>query len=505
MVKKILFGGFVLLMGVSAKMKATDYYVSLEGSDSNVGTSMSAAFASVAHAISVCTSGDDIYIEEGTYELTDRLRIKSDNNGTSSNRSSLQNYDGGEVILDFSGMATDDSNQGFLLNGSYWLIKGITIKGAGDNGMLIDGGSYNVIKECKFTENRDSGFQMKEGAAYNMIINCDSYLNYDPSGNGEDADGFAPKHAIGAGNYFYGCRAYDNSDDGWDMYQTEESVELVNCWAFANGYDNWDDSSFSGDGNAFKLGGNYYVSKKYVYRCVAFCNAGKGFDQNHNMGVITLINNTAYNNGNKGFQMYEATTAGEGHVAKNNICYPENVNFVSGSTLENNSWNLSSVSISSGDFVSLDTAGVRGVRQSDGSLPELDFLHLATTSEMVDAGVANDSIAYNGEAPDLGAFETGSTTAIDNEDAAVNKLSVDILGNPFYEELRFQITNLPTHYAYIKAQLVSITGKVMVNQEIENGLEYQLVKMDASNLPKGMYVLYVATESSSLAYKVYHR
>ena len=79
------------------------------------------------------------------------------------------------------------------------------------------------------------------------------------------------------------------------MYQTVSTVELVNCWAFSNGYDHWDDALFAGDGNAFKLGGDYYVSAKFVYRCLAFYNLGKGFDQNHNMGVITLINNTAYN------------------------------------------------------------------------------------------------------------------------------------------------------------------------------------------------------------------
>ncbi len=500
MVRKLLF--YFVMMGLSANVFATDYFVSLDGNDSNLGTSMSTAFLSLSKAISSCASGDDIYVEEGVYELDTRVRIQS--SGSASNRCSIQNYNGGKVVLDFSGMATADANQGILLNGSYWLIKGITVKNAGDNGLLVDGGSYNVIKQCEFTGNRDSGCQLKNGAAYNMFINCDSYMNYDPAGNGEDADGFAPKHAIGEGNYFYGCRAYDNSDDGWDMYQTVNPVELVNCWAFSNGYDNWNDASFAGDGNAFKLGGDYTVSAKFVYRCVAFYNLGKGFDQNHNMGVITLVNNTAYKNGGKDFQMYEATTAGEGHIAINNICYPADVNFVSGSTLENNSWNLSGVSLSDDDFLSVDSTGVRGARQEDGSLPDLDFLKLATTSEMVDAGALNDSISYNGSAPDLGAFETGSATAIEDVNASEDKLEIDILGNPFYDKLRVQIVNLPNNSENLKVQLVNVVGKVVASQAIQKGLEYQLISLDTADLTTGMYLLNVSNMTSSVTYKLYH-
>ena len=491
------------MITLSSQVSATDYFVSLGGDDSNSGMSVSNAFETLSHALSVSSSGDDIYMMAGTYEIDSRIRIQT--NGTLSNRSSIQNYEGAKVVLDFSGMATADANQGILLNGSYWLIKGITVKAAGDNGLLIDGGSYNVIKQCNFTENRDSGFQMKNGSAYNMVINCDSYYNYDPSGNGEDADGFAPKHAIGEGNYFYGCRAFDNSDDGWDMYATENPVELVNCWAFSNGYDHWNDADFAGDGNAFKLGGNYTVSAKFVYRCAAFYNLGKGFDQNHNMGVITLVNNTAYKNGGKDFQMYELTTAGEGHIGINNICYPKDVNFVSGSTLENNSWDLSSVSLSEDDFLSVDSTGVRGVRQEDGSLPDLDFLNLSTTSEMIDAGAFNDSISYYGTAPDLGAFETGSPTPVEDIQASEDKLDIDILGNPFYNELRIQIINLPEQSDDLKVQLVNIVGKVVLSKPIQKGMEYQLITIDTSDLSTGMYLLNVSNATSSVTYKLYHR
>src|SRR3989304_7467160 len=135
-------------------------------------------------------------------------------------------YAGERPVLDFSGMSVADGNRGVRLRGWYWHIKGLDIKGAGDNGMLIDPGSYNIIEFCSFYENRDTGLQLANGAAYNKIINCDSYNNTDP-GHG-NADGFAPKLTVGTGNYFYGCRAWQNSDDGSDGYLRDvNNVETI--------------------------------------------------------------------------------------------------------------------------------------------------------------------------------------------------------------------------------------------------------------------------------------
>ncbi|BCY09002.1 hypothetical protein [Actinoplanes sp. L3-i22] len=45
------------------------------------------------------------------------------------------------------------------------------------------------------------------------------------------------------------------------------------------------------------------------------------------------------------------------------------------------------------------------LRQSDGSLPELTALHLSPGSTLIDKGT-DVGLAFNGSAPDLGAFET---------------------------------------------------------------------------------------------------
>ena len=78
-------------------------------------------------------------------------------------------------LLDFSAMPLLSSNYGIVLSGSNCKVYGLDIKGAGDNGISVSG-SNNIVEYCSFFENRDTGCQLKGGAANNQIINCDSYL-----------------------------------------------------------------------------------------------------------------------------------------------------------------------------------------------------------------------------------------------------------------------------------------------------------------------------------------
>ena len=76
---------------------------------------------------------------------------------------------------------------------------------------------------------------------------------------------------------------------------------------------------------------------------------------------------------------------------------------------EHNNWNLSSTrSLDEDDFISLDSTGITGPRQEDGSLPDLDFLKLAKSSALIDAGVSV-GIPFAGNSPDIGYAEYGRT------------------------------------------------------------------------------------------------
>ena len=287
-----------------------------DGSDINRPTTL-------ANAITLATSvGTTIYLRGGTYTLSANQGIPTSVNGSANNIKKLFAYPGDtRPILDFSSMAFSSSNRGISLAASYWHIKGIDIYKAGDNGMFVSG-SNNVIEFCYFYENQDTGLQMGNGASNNQVINCDAYYNVDPTqGN---ADGFAAKLDVGTGNSFVGCRAWQNSDDGWDGYlrpSDDVSTTLDNCWAFKNGYLKNGTVATSGNGNGFKVGGSDAKDLRHNFtltRCLAFQNKANGYDQNSNLGNITLLNCTGFNNG-KNYRYDVALATGKVYTLKNCI------------------------------------------------------------------------------------------------------------------------------------------------------------------------------------------
>ena len=57
-----------------------------------------------------------------------------------------------------------------------------------------------------------------------------------------------------------------------------------------------------GNGNGFKMGGQYTDHKILIHHSLAVANNARGFDQNNNGGTMWVYNNTGYDNGvNFGF------------------------------------------------------------------------------------------------------------------------------------------------------------------------------------------------------------
>ncbi|MFT3681267.1 MAG: right-handed parallel beta-helix repeat-containing protein [Ferruginibacter sp.] len=398
--------------------QARNYYVSVTGSDLNVGYLIDAPFRSMKKALGK-TDIDTIFVRGGIHQYTLDSTISVSKSGTAEKPLVIKNYQGETVIFD--GSKLNAGKKGMDLKGSYWHLYGLNFVKARDNGMFISG-AYNVVELCTFSENEDSGLQLSEGASNNQIINCDSYFNKDATS--ENADGFACKLDVGTGNLFRGCRAWQNSDDGWDGYIRPSatynsdgvSTTLENCWSFRNGYLKTDViSGANGDGNGFKMGGSDNTDMSHnmtLTNCVSFFNRKRGFDQNNNRGSMTLYNNTAYANGGGNFIMNSISLdAGSVMTVKNCVAFNANGSagsnaFVSGSIVQTNSWQ-SPVSTSSADFISFDTVGARGPRKPDGSLPDITFMHLAAGSDLIDAG-QDVGLTYSGAKPDLGAFETTS-------------------------------------------------------------------------------------------------
>lgn len=385
-------------------------YVSPLGNDTLSGT-IDLPYETITKAHSVALAGDTIYVRGGVFDsLTTTTTLSKV--GSAASRYYLFAYPGERPLLDFSLMPVNSSNRGIRVTGAYWHVKGLDIKGAGDNGMHVSG-SNNIIEFCSFFENMDTGLQLSNGAASNQVINCDSYHNADTSqGN---ADGFAPKLDVGTGNFFYGCRAWENSDDGFDGYlRPSDNVEtiIVNSWVFKNGYLK-NGSASTGNGNGFKMGGSDAPSllrhDVILKNCLAFDNRVKGFDQNNNKGSMTLLHCTGYGNGTN-YSIFGALAAGE-YLTLTNCAVLGNLGALASFAIQQtNSWTGSFV-VTTDDFLSIDTTGVRGPRQSDGSLPEVPFLHLAGGSDLIDGGtdIGKD---FNGVAPDIGAFESGPPTSV---------------------------------------------------------------------------------------------
>jgi hypothetical protein len=395
--RKSIYFLLALFILINISSLYSQIYISPSGNDNNPGT-FDLPFRTLTKAITVTGPDSLILMRGGLYNESATIRLNK--SGLENKYIKVWNYPGELPILDFLNQPQSTSSRGIQISHNYWHIKGIEIRNAKDNGIYISGW-YNKVEACRIHHCEDTGLQISGNGSYNLVFNCDSYLNYDPLTHGENADGFAPKLDIGPGNKFYGCRAWGNSDDGWDMFEADELVEIDNCWAFANGFNIWNDPGYQGDGNGFKLGGNFVPAPQIITRSIAFDNKSKGFDQNNNTAGIIIYNNTAFRNQSRNYSFPSSPTIGN-HILKNNISFQGSNSIAGNSEQLNNSWQ--GFNITSADFVSLDTSLAKSFRNSDSTLPVIDFLKLNIGSSLIDAGV-DVGLPFNGSAPDLGAFE----------------------------------------------------------------------------------------------------
>lgn len=318
--------------------QGTTIYVSPNGSGSGTLSSPS----NIAAAVTAIQPGGTIYCLAGTYKSSQQLTIGAGNNGSSGNYKTIRPYNNAKVVFDFSSQSYGDTAtnlRGIKLDGNYWHIYGIEVTGAADNGIFISG-KYNTIEMCKIYANRDTGLQisranssqssMADWPAYNLIKNCTSFNNMDPA-TGENADGFAAKLTCGQGNVFDGCIAYNNVDDGWDLYAKSETgpigtVTIKNCIAFRNGATSAGVFTANSDGNGFKLGGSGVGTPHVISNCIAFENKNHGITDNNNPTSISVSNCTSFNNSRAdgGKANFQCNRAGSGATYKNLLSFSTN-------------------------------------------------------------------------------------------------------------------------------------------------------------------------------------
>jgi hypothetical protein len=404
------------------------FYVAVDGDDANPGT-LEQPFATIGHAIAVVAPDGTIYVRGGTYLLDHTLVLAK------TGPILLAAYPDESPILDFSAnprhanppqprdddsiAATGDA-VGILVPGdaSGWHLRGLTIRNAAYYGVRVYG-SDNIFEELVLHDNKASGLEItgKDGfsPSDNLVLECDSFHNFDPQSNGEDADGFAAKFdTLGPGNAFRGCRAWSNADDGYDFWHASP-VLVQHCWSFDNGYnrDEWASQltdGWQGDGMGFKLGQD--AAEIELDHIAAWGNKAFGLDENGNGsdGGVRIANATLVNNASDGNAVQIDLDDGRPHTVRNSIALDidgTGVTHFSGPVDHtSNSWN--GIGVDASDFVDLDMTTLFDAaiapRDPEGALPSIG-LHLAPDSDLIDAGT-DIGLPYEGTAPDLGAFET---------------------------------------------------------------------------------------------------
>jgi hypothetical protein len=420
----------LLALLVQSAVAAT-LYVAPTGSDTNPGT-QSAPFQGIAKAQSVAVSGDTVYLRGGTYNISSSQIARTDSlyayvHDISKSGIKYLAYPGETPIFNFSAVKPSGLRvTAFFVSASNCTFRGFHVVGVqvtilthtGSECFRVEG-SNNTFDQLQTHDGMASGIELTKSSSGNLVINCDSYNNWDSvseNGAGGNSDGFGC-HTAGSGNVFQYCRAWDNSDDGFDCISCAGAATFDHCWSYHNGFQS------SGDGNGFKVGGwgstvQNRIANPLPVHTVKYClsanNKAHGFYANHQPGQsANWTNNTSYNHAAGDFDMLERTSPnysstsaqtsaddipGYREVMHYNLGYRgtvvKDLN-ESGTIVSNNSW-TTSVTASDADFESVDATQMTMDLQADGSLPAISFMRLVSGSDL--AG--------------LGCFQAGATSTL---------------------------------------------------------------------------------------------
>lgn len=319
----------LILCAVPALAKT--YYVSPTGTAGADG-SIRKPFATLIDAQRLVAAGDSVVFREGTFrpQTEESMGLMEDKyscvylldkDGTPDAPITYTSFPGEKVTFDLSDYKPYGKRVAvFYVTGDCLRFNDFDITGTqvvvfdGSNTQSecfrIAGGNHGIYENLRMHHGMAIGWFLVQGS-HNLVRDCDAWENYDShnkdlaGADGGNVDGFGCHGRPGSvGNKFLRCRAWWNSDDGFDLIDAFEPVVIEDCVAFYNGYK---PGTFekAGDGNGFKAGGYGMRAHKptpevspvhEVRNCISYRNRASGYHANHHLGAIIWTDNIAIGN-----------------------------------------------------------------------------------------------------------------------------------------------------------------------------------------------------------------
>ncbi len=437
------------------------YFVATNGNDAWSGN-FTHPWATWGKAFTSPSPGDIVYFRGGVYPMTitNGNGYNSINDGTSGNPVYYWAYptdfaSGNVPILDCGSIIpSGDLNHGIYATADYAHFKGLTVRNVfqhdeSDEAFAWRISGYNTTLElCTAYNVHGVGFRAGTNSTNMRFINCDAYnmIDYLDEAPLPGNDGYCFQvqntQTTTGSVYFYGCRAWNCSDDGFTLF-SRSYIEIDNCWSFSNG-------ALQGAGNGWKLGflpdgGTYAPLTRKITNSIGAYNRASGItsnDNNNEAVTMQLYNNLMYHSGysseysgiSPGFYLYNTIYPDSEElkrVLRNNLAHANEygpVRIAEGAlyTHDHNSWDIP-LTPTNQDFVLLPENQEQGFalltapRKADGSLPDLgNYFKLKQGSDLIDAGTIipgyhcstsgshpqENCVEWFGSAPDLGPFES---------------------------------------------------------------------------------------------------
>jgi uncharacterized protein YjdB len=436
----------MLIAVFNVSVKATDYYMATNGSNSNAGT-LVAPFATIDKFFDVCASGDDLYIRGGTYIGQSTHVWKS---GKADNPIVIKNYPDEVPIFDgdYHDHQTTGPNMLFYSDDGTWnkngvsfisyiTIEGLIIRNYGQSGINL-GGNYTetdrtqrcdhiTVRNCvvDYIEQNGIGFAMSNNI---LVENC--MVSRTGFGKYSWSSGINFYNMTGSNNVVRNCISFHHIDVSYhhtdgngfilDIYPKElhdlgSGVTLENNLFFENG----------GVGVAITRSGNLNMNNNTLYengKDPLYEGYGRGiyFWRDNDIGQfpnINMRNNIIYQS--SGLGMEQNTKFNGGTITNNVISTFENINYPNFTDPATRDFTLktSSISVDAGTSTDVPSTAMvfdNAVIKTETANQPVAWYHLAPDFDYIISkkGLANcisTTTRPKGGGYDQGCFENLNT------------------------------------------------------------------------------------------------